>query len=446
MADGAEQGGAGRDGQAPDTGGESANGRAPSRRSLLGWGGAGLALGAVAAGGTAAALRTGGDAGPAAADATAGAAVPFHGTHQAGIATAVQDRLHFAAFDVTTDDRDALIALLKEWTRAAARMTAGDAVGDGAVGQLVEAPPDDTGEALGLPPSRLTLTFGIGPTLFEKDGKDRFGIRSRRPDALTDLPKFPGDNLDAARSGGDLCVQACADDPQVAVHAIRNLARIGFGKVAIRWSQLGFGKTSSTTPDAQTPRNMFGFKDGTDNVSGADPKALDAHVWVSGSDAKGSASWMAGGSYLVARRIRMHIETWDRTSLKEQQDVFGRDKGEGAPAGKKNERDTPHLPSMLPTAHVRLAHPDSNGGVRILRRGYSFTDGTDGLGRLDAGLFFLAYQRDVRHGFVPLQRKLARHDALNEYIQHVGSAVFAVPPGVRGAADWWGRELFTASA
>lgn len=138
----------------------------------------------------------------------------------------------------------------------------------------------------------------------------------------------------------------------------------------------------------------------------------------------------------------MHIETWDRTSLKEQEEIFGRDKGEGAPAGRKNERDTPHLPSMLPTAHVRLAHPDANGGVHILRRGYSFTDGTDGLGRLDAGLFFLAYQRDVRHGFVALQQKLARHDALNEYIQHVGSAVFAIPPGVRDSGDWWGRALF----
>ncbi len=422
--------------------GQAAGGRAPSRRSLLGWGGAGLALGAVAAGGTAAALRAGNDVQPAGADATAGAAVAFHGPHQAGIATAVQDRLHFAAFDVTTDDRDELIALLKEWTKAAARMTAGDAVGDGAVGGLAEAPPDDTGEALGLPPSRLTLTFGIGPTLFEKDGKDRFGIKDRRPEALIDLPQFPGDNLDKSRSGGDLCVQACADDPQVAVHAIRNLARIGFGKIAIRWSQLGFGKTSSTTPDAQTPRNMMGFKDGTRNIAGTDTAALDKHVWVGEGDEKGKGGWMAGGSYLVARRIRMHIETWDRTSLKEQEDIFGRNKGEGAPVGRKNERDEPHLKSMLPTAHVRLAHPESNGGIRILRRGYSFTDGTDGLGRLDAGLFFLAYQRDVRHGFVPLQQKLSQNDALNEYIQHVGSAVFAVPPGVRKADDWWGRELF----
>lgn len=417
----------------------STNAPSPSRRALIGWGGAGLALGAAAAGGTAAALTgTGDDTRPVG---DSGGAVPFHGAHQAGIATAVQDRLHFAAFDVTTDDRAELIDLLKEWTKAAARMTQGHAVGDGAVSDLIEAPPDDTGEALGLKPSRLTLTFGVGPTLFkDKKGKDRFGIAGRRPEALIDLPAFPGDDLDAARSDGDLCVQACADDPQVAVHAIRNLARIGMGKVAVRWSQLGFGKTSSTTPDAQTPRNMMGFKDGTRNISGTDTAALAKHVWVG---EKAGPAWLAGGSYLVARRIRMHIETWDRTSLKEQEDVFGRDKGEGAPYGKQHERDTPNLKAMLPDAHVRLAHPDSNGGVRILRRGYSFTDGTDGLGRLDAGLFFLAYQHDVREGFVPLQRRLARTDALNEYIQHVGSALFAIPPGVRDADDWWGRALFT---
>nr|WP_240151963.1 iron uptake transporter deferrochelatase/peroxidase subunit [Streptomyces mobaraensis] len=411
--------------------------RTPSRRALLGWGGAGLALGAVAAGGTAAALRLGDDdKSPAAAE---GEAVPFYGPHQAGIATPVQDRLHFAAFDVRTDDREQLIKLLKEWTAAAARMTAGHEVGEGAISDNDELPPDDTGEALGLKPSRLTLTFGIGPTLFEKDGKDRFGLKGRRPKALIDLPPFPGDNLDPARSGGDLCVQACADDPQVAVHAIRNLARIGMGRVAIRWSQLGFGKTSSTTPDAMTPRNMMGFKDGTRNIAGTETDRLDKFVWVGEKDADG---WMAGGSYLVARRIRMHIETWDRTSLKEQEDVFGRDKAEGAPQGKRRERDEPNLRVLKPTAHVRLAHPDSNAGATILRRGYSFTDGTDGLGRLDAGLFFIAYQRDVRDGFVPIQTRLSRSDALNEYIQHVGSAVFAVPPGVRDKDDWWGRTLF----
>ncbi|WP_031027075.1 iron uptake transporter deferrochelatase/peroxidase subunit [Streptomyces sp. NRRL WC-3725] len=408
----------------------------PSRRALIGWGGAGLALGAAAAGGAVAMARTGDDMDPAAAE--TGGAVEFHGAHQAGIATPVQDRLHFAAFDVKTEDREEFVQMLKDWTAAARRMTAGKAVGEGAYGGLAEAPPDDTGEALGLKPSRLTLTIGFGPSLF-----DKFGLKDRRPEALVDLPKFPGDNLDRSRTGGDLCVQACSDDPQVAVHAIRNLARIGFGKVAIRWSQLGFGKTSSTTPDAQTPRNLMGFKDGTRNIAGTETDRLKKFVWVGEED---GPDWMTGGSYLVARRIRMNIETWDRTSLQEQEDVFGRDKREGAPVGKAKEHDEPFLKAMKPDAHVRLAHPDSNNGITILRRGYSFTDGTDGLGRLDAGLFFLAYQRDVRKGFIPLQRTLAAHDALNEYIQHVGSAVFAIPPGVRDSGDWWGRTLFSKEA
>ncbi|MFG2259771.1 iron uptake transporter deferrochelatase/peroxidase subunit [Streptomyces mirabilis] len=419
---------------------QAAGGPSPSRRSLIGWGGAGLALGAAAAGGAVAMTRTGNDVDPAGAE--TGAAVAFHGAHQAGIATPVQDRLHFASFDVKTDDRAEFVQMLKDWTAAARRMTAGHAVGEGAYGGLAEAPPDDTGEALGLKPSRLTLTIGFGPSLFEKYG-EKFGLTGQRPEALVDLPPFPGDNLEKTRSDGDLCVQACADDPQVAVHAIRNLARIGFGKVAIRWSQLGFGKTSSTTPDAQTPRNLMGFKDGTRNIAGTEPDRLKKFVWVGEGD---GPTWMTGGSYLVARRIRMNIETWDRTSLQEQEDVFGRDKGEGAPVGKAKERDEPFLKAMKPDAHVRLAHPDSNDGVTLLRRGYSFTDGTDGLGRLEAGLFFLAYQRDVRKGFIPVQRSLARSDALNEYIQHVSSAVFAVPPGVLDKDDWWGRALFSKEA
>ncbi|GGK55460.1 iron uptake transporter deferrochelatase/peroxidase subunit [Streptomyces flaveus] len=410
------------------------NSRTPSRRSLIGWGGAGLALGAAAAGGAVAMTRTGDDAEPTAAE--SGAAVAFHGVHQAGIATPVQDRLHFATFDVKTEDRAEFVQLLKDWTAAARRMTAGQAVGEGAYGGLAEAPPDDTGEALGLKPSRLTLTIGFGPSLFGK-----FGLEGERPEALVDLPKFAGDNLDKNRSGGDLCVQACADDPQVAVHAVRNLARIGFGKVVVRWSQLGFGKTSSTTPEEQTPRNLMGFKDGTRNIAGTETDRLKKFVWVESE----GPSWMTGGSYLVARRIRMNIETWDRTSLQEQEDIFGRDKGEGAPVGKAKERDEPFLKAMKPDAHVRLAHPDSNNGATLLRRGYSFTDGTDGLGRLDAGLFFLAYQRDVRQGFIPVQRSLAI-DPLNEYIQHVGSAIFAIPPGVRDTGDWWGRALFSEEA
>jgi deferrochelatase/peroxidase EfeB len=232
----------------------------------------------------------------------------------------------------------------------------------------------------------------------------------------------------------------------VAVHAIRNLARIGFGKVAVRWSQLGFGRTSSTSRSQATPRNLFGFKDGTNNLKAEDTAALAEHVWVAGSD---GPQWMVGGTYLVARRIRMHIEVWDRTSLSEQEATFGRRKGSGAALGQLAEFDPVDLqvagagglPTIAEDAHIRLASHETLNGVRILRRGYNFTDGSDGFGHLDAGLFFIAFNRDSRNQFVPLQRSLAAHDHLNEYIEHTGSAHFAVPPGPRDGGHW-GQTLF----
>ncbi|MET4540908.1 deferrochelatase/peroxidase EfeB [Arthrobacter bambusae] len=421
-----------------------------SRRGLLSLAGVG---GAGAVAGLAAGFL-GHDAlaaGAAAADTSAGeAVVPFFGDHQAGITTPAQDRLHMAAFDVTTEDRKELIKLLKDWTAAAEAMTTGNPTGrTGAVDGPYDAPPEDTGEALDLPAAKLTLTFGFGAGLFEKDGKARFGLDGRRPEALIDLPHFPGDDLQPGRTGGDIVIQACADDPQVAVHAIRNLARIGFGKVRVRWSQLGFGRTSSTSRAQVTPRNLFGFKDGTNNLKVEDNALLDEHVWVP-SGTRPSEQWMAGGSYLVARRIQMHIEIWDRTSLREQEGLIGRTKGVGAPLSGGDEFTTPDFalagrdgdPLIPLDAHVRLAHPDQNAGVRMLRRGYNFTDGSDGLGHLDAGLFFIAFVKDPRTHYVPMQLALAKSDTLSvEYLKHTGSGLFAVPPGVR-QGGFIGEGLF----
>ena len=319
-----------------------------------------------------------------------------------------------------------------------------DVSATGAVGGSPEAPPDDTGEALGLAPNGLTITFGFGPTLFvSDDGTDRYGIAAQQPAALQKLPAFLGDDLDPEATGGDLFIQACADDPQVAVHAVRNLSRIAFGRARLRWSQLGFGKTSKTTSDQATPRNLFGFKDGTANILADDQAALDAHVWVAGSD---EPAWMEGGSYLVARKIAMLIETWDRVRLSEQNRIVGRDKAEGAPLSGGVETTEPDFAASSATApaidarsHVRLAHPDFNDGIRILRRGYNYVDGNTNLGRLDAGLFFLSYQRSPEQ-FVALQRRLST-DLLNEYIRHIGSSIFAVPPGVT-ESQYIGQGLF----
>jgi deferrochelatase/peroxidase EfeB len=403
-----------------------------SRRRLLG-GVAGLGL--INAAGV-------GLAGCASSAATAeNQVVAFHGAHQAGITTDIQDRLAFAAFDVTTTRREDLQRLLKTWTAAAAAMSVGAMVpGDSHADEM---PPADTGEAVGLPPTHLTVTLGFGPSLF--DG--RFGLAPRRPAALVDLPALPGEMLDPARSGGDIGVQACANDPQVAFHAVRNLARLGRGTVVTRWTQLGFGRTSATGAEQQTPRNLMGFKDGTRNIRSDDAAALDKHVWVG---AEAGQEWMRGGSYLVARRIRMFVETWDRDRLSDQEAVFGRAKYTGAPLSGKTEFDAPDFaartaagePTIPDNAHIRLAAFENNDGLRILRRGYSFTDGIDArTGTLDAGLFFISFQKDPAQ-FITLQRKLGKDDALNEYIRHVGSALFACPQGVTDASRYWGHALF----
>ncbi len=365
--------------------------------------------------------------------AKAAAVYPFFGVHQSGISTPLQDHLHFAAFDMLerTDRRD-LASLLQDWSAATARMTLGLPVRlPGSTGSDPDTPGDDTGEALGLPASGLTVTFGFGPGLFELDGVDRFAIAAARPPDLQRLPPFAGDALEAAWSDGDLGVQVCADDPQVAVHAIRNLSRIAAGRAAIRWSQMGFAGASKTLAVAETPRNLMGFKDGTNNILGANEAIVDQHVWLPPTS---TPAWSAGGTYLVARKVAMLLEAWDQQAVNAQEAMVGRTKESGAPLSGGEEFTAPDFAASVngvdvidPAAHVRLAHPSNNGGVRILRRGYNYVDGTDAAGRLDAGLLFLAYQRSPDQ-FVTIQRALEQ-DLINPFIRHIGSAIFAVPPG-----------------
>lgn len=349
----------------------------------------------------------------------AAAAVPFHGVHQAGISTSPPARLSFAAFDVLTDRRAELRELLRTWSAGAARMTAGLPPWPGH--RPADRPPLDSGEALGLPVGGLTLTFGLGPGIFDR----RFGLAAARPPGLRSLPSLPGDRLVPAYCGGDLMVQACAEEAVVAHHAIRQLARAGQGVVRLRWLQLGFGATARTRRTEQTPRNLFGMKDGTANPTVEDPD-FDRVVWVPPG---GAPAWLAGGSYLAVRKIRMHLERWDGSALGEQERVIGRRRTSGAPLSGGAEFTPPVLAALPPHSHVRLAHPDLNGGARILRRGYNYDDGCGPDGRLDAGLFFLGYVADLDRQLVPVLRRLAARDALNEYVTHVASAVFAVPPG-----------------
>ena len=257
------------------------------------------------------------------------------------------------------------------------------------------------------------------------------------------MPPLPNENLDPNYVGGDIAIQACSDDPIVAFHALRDLARIGIGTVAMRWVQIGFGSTSRSSAPV-TPRNLLGFKDGTRNLDGTETTLMDKYVWIGDES---DQRWLRGGSFLVTRRIRMFIENWDRDRLGDQEDVIGRSKASGAPLTGKAEFDTPDFHArdesgafVIPdTAHIRLASPESNGGLHIRRRGYSYTDGIDPVrGTLLGGLFFAAYMKSPDQ-FITLQRKLGHTDALNEYIEHNGSGMFVCPPGLREGQDWAGQ-------
>jgi deferrochelatase/peroxidase EfeB len=375
---------------------------------------------------------------------------PVWGAHQGGIVTPGQTNTYFASFDLVTARRGELVALLRRWTAAAARMSAGQTAGP--LGGDPQLPAADTGDVLGLPPSRLTLTFGFGAGLFTKDGQDRYGLAARRPEGLVAMPAFPGDQLVAESTGGDLSVQACADDPQVAFHAVRQLARLAEAVAQLRWVQAGyFGDFGSHV----TGRNLMGFLDGTGNPDTTDAPLMDRFVWVG---AEGPA-WMRGGSYLVVRRSRIALEHWDRMSVAFQEETFGRQKGSGAPLGQRRERDPVLLaaadaegnPVIPENSHVRLSNRDSNQGMQILRRSYNYNDGLNivaerwppwhrGL-EYDAGLLFVCYQRDPRTGFIRMFEPMSKLDKMNQFVTTTGSALFACPGGA-AEGEYIGQRLF----
>ncbi|TKC92549.1 deferrochelatase/peroxidase EfeB [Trinickia terrae] len=376
---------------------------------------------------------------------------PFYGAHQGGIVTPQQAHTYVAAFDLTTAKREDVINLLREWTDAAARLTRGQTAQP--LPRADDKPATDSGEALDLGAAGLTITFGFGPGLFTKDGKDRYGLAGKRPAALVDLPRFNGDQLVAEKSGGDLFVQACSNDLQVTFHAVRQLARMGYGILQMRWGQAGF----LSGPKGQTARNLMGFKDGTNNPSPKDPALMNQFIWAGDE----GPAWMKDGTYAVFRRIRITLEHWDQMEVGFQESVFGRHKYSGAPIGKQNEFDALDLDaqdkdgnSLIPdNSHVRLSTAATNNGQRILRRSYSYNDSTNFYierwppwrqeTEYDAGLIFLAHQRDPRTGFIPINEKLAKLDMMNQFTTHVGSAIFALPPGAK-EGSFIGAELFDA--
>jgi deferrochelatase/peroxidase EfeB len=363
-----------------------------SRREAL----AGVAVGALATG---AAVQLAGDARSAARPPSR----PFDGARQAGIATPPQAHLTLAAFDLHTPDRADLPRLLRAWTELVVALA-----GTGVVTH-------DTGERAGLDADGLTITVGFGASLF--DG--RYGLAGRRPAGLAPDALPGADRLDPRRGGGDLLVQVRGEDRQVVFHAVHQLSNAALGIARRRWSQHGF--LSRPAPDA-TPRNLFGFKDGTVNPAPGDDAALSRHVWAPAGDP------LAGGTYLVYRRVRMRLQAWDRSALDVQEQAVGRRKASGAPLGGGDERTPLRLSAAPPRSHVRLAHPDANGGVRLLRRAYNYDDGATADGEQDAGVAFVCFVADPARQVGPMLARMEREDELHRYLVHTAGGVYAIPP------------------
>jgi dye decolorizing peroxidase len=398
-----------------------------SRRRLLGTAGAtGLVLGAAGAGA--------GYAAAAPADTTpltslgAGSAM-FHGKHQPGITDALQADGHLIAFDLTAGaGRKEAAALLRRWSATAERLMAGK-----------PAAHDDTDVARDAGPSALTITFGFGHSFF-----DRTGLRKQRPAALDPLPDFSSDHLDKARSDGDLWVQIGADDALVAFHALRAIQKDAGRAARLRWQMNGFNRSPGATAHPMTARNLMGQVDGTGNPKPSDAD-FDRRVFV---PADGDPAWMANGSYAVVRRIRMLLDDWEKLSITQQENVIGRRKSDGAPLTGGTETTAMDLEKtgedgtyVIPVnAHARITRPDQNGGAAILRRSFSYHDGFEADGTPDTGLLFVCWQADPLRGFVPVQRKLDRGDALSQFIRHEASGLFAVPGGA-AKGEYVGQRL-----
>ncbi|MEU2528265.1 iron uptake transporter deferrochelatase/peroxidase subunit [Streptomyces sp. NPDC013087] len=405
-----------------------------SRRRLIGSAGAagaaGLVLGAAGGASTYAATRE-----EQTALTTVGSTeAMFHGKHQAGITTPLQARGHLVAFDLVPGaGRKEAAALLRRWSAVAQRLMAGEVAKGG--------PGHDTGVALDAGPSSLTVTFGFGRTFFARTGLD-----DRRPAALDPLPAFSSDHLDAKRSDGDLWVQIGADDALVAFHALRALQKEAGSSARVRWQMNGFNRTPGATARPMTARNLMGQVDGTNNPRPAESD-FEKRIFVPSDDSSASA-WMAGGSYAVVRRIRMLLDDWEELTVERQEQVIGRRKADGAPLSGGSEstpmdldRTGPDGKPLIPSnAHARISSPEKNGGAAMLRRPFSYHDGISDDGTPDAGLLFVCWQADPFKGFIPVQRKLDRGDALSPFIRHEASGLFAVPGGA-GAGEYVGQRL-----
>jgi deferrochelatase/peroxidase EfeB len=364
-------------------------------------------------------------------------AVPFHGVHQAGILPEPKAATAVISFNATAQTRAELTELFQTVTDRARFLTAGGTPPPVGIG----GPASDSG-TLGptVVPDGLTVTFGVGSTLFD----DRYGLASRLPAHLTPMRSFPNDDLDPAQCGGDLVLQLTAGHEDVVLHALRDIARNTRGGMQANWRIDGF--SSPARPAGTVPRNQLGFMDGISNPSVKSAKDMNKLVWVQPGAAE--QAWAAGGSYLVVRLIRMFVEFWDRVDVYEQQLMFGRYRASGYPLDADGIYATPDyatdpMGDVIPlTAHMRLANPRTpqTADQRILRRAWNYDRGLDQVGDLDVGLVFTCYQQDITRQFETVQTRLIG-EPLVDYISPFGGGYFLALPGVVDSNDYFGRAL-----
>jgi deferrochelatase/peroxidase EfeB len=365
-------------------------------------------------------------------------AVPFHGKHQVGILPDPQRATAVVSFNATAEGRGELTELFQTVTDRARFLTAGGT--PPTVG--IDGPPSDSG-VLGptVVPDGLTVTFGVGSTLFD----DRYGLASKLPSRLVPMRSFPNDDLDPAQCGGDLILQLSAGNSDAVLHALRDIAKNTRGGMQANWRIDGF--SSPARPAGTVPRNMLGFMDGISNPAVTSAEQMDSLIWIQPGQVDEPA-WTAGGSYFVVRLIRMFVEFWDRVDVYEQENMIGRRRDTGFPLDATSIYATPDY-SLDPTgdviplnAHMRLANPRTpqTASSRILRRGWNYDRGLDQVGDLDMGLIFTCFQQDISRQFETVQTRLI-NEPLIDYISPFGGGYFLALPGVADSNDYFGRAL-----